>query len=364
MPNHVLHYDTQLAVEPAAGEQLIGINQHCLIMQSFRGSFALNYAYGAMLIFWMMGLPGFLLSVAFPWMPPYGYDDGVKIETLSQLLAGLDFSEVNYFGYFLMAFLLGGMPLMLSIGMARLALYSVANTHSPIRFNRKDQIISSISNGKAFETPWKDIRAYPQTHNMLLPSAVVSRRGTLTLMNANEEVIAQIHESPYAEGFDGHELFEGSESLWEYIRIYMLEGPEGLPVPKEIFKSWDLRPQYSIPHNEILKHHLPWPIIKLPHASGYAKFFLFITWPIRIFLFIPSLLAEWLWRIMCLRVLPKGKANPELFKQGCGDDLITTAMARSVSKPPHAEMFELPYLEVIKRLEEKEKEVHPPTFTG
>jgi hypothetical protein len=59
--------------------------------------------------------------------------------------------------------------------------------------------------------------------------------------------------------------------FWEYIRRFMEDGPEGLPMPN--MSIW-----HPIPHQQILKAHLPFPIIKTKHK---------VLWPIWIFAFFP-----------------------------------------------------------------------------
>ncbi|HIO96764.1 MAG TPA: hypothetical protein EYG71_02425 [Leucothrix sp.] len=347
--SQTLYPDIHLEVKPTADEQFMGINTTCLIFQSYHGGLSLMYASGSMLFFWLMGLPWFLFILIEPWLPPYGYNEDGSVATFLGSLGNLSLG--GFLAYLLFVLIMGGMSLMLTIGMARLALHNVATKYSPIRFNRKTQMVSSVYMSKVYETSWKDITATTHSKIAISQSYIPRTRIVLTLKNKDGDIIGQIEGNKNAENIIDHQIFDGGESLWEYIRIFMTEGPEVLPVPVVWFKFWDLQPQYSYPFKEAVEHHWPWPIIRHPNVPGSAKFFLILFWPYRVVTFLPFLLVEWLWRKMCLKVLPKGRANPALFLKDCDEVLMTGAMVKKVGKHKYDEMWELPYLEAKKRLE-------------
>ena len=72
--------NTRFGVPPEINEELLGISDDCLMVQSEHIKLGLNFGFGAVLTFLFMRLLAFLFAVTAPWMPPYGYrDDGTEI---------------------------------------------------------------------------------------------------------------------------------------------------------------------------------------------------------------------------------------------------------------------------------------------
>ena len=62
--------NTRFNYPPVLEDQLLGINDNCLMLQHRGIKLGLNYAFGGVLVFLFMGIPFFLSFIAQPWLPP------------------------------------------------------------------------------------------------------------------------------------------------------------------------------------------------------------------------------------------------------------------------------------------------------
>ena len=323
--NPKVRFNTQATIDI----QFLAMSDDCLMIQRSGIQLALNYAFGGVLAFLFLGLPAFLMTIIAPWLPPYGYtDDGVKIETLSQLLNGYDITQFNFLGYFLFVFVLGGFFILISLGYALFCRSVVTKKNSPLVFNRKSQNVSAIVHKKDVSIPWSEISGDIRTRTLLGPAMIPGVRDVIE--------------------FDHLTSIDGGEKVWEYLSIFMEEGPQVLSVP--VYKSdmWDHQSLYSRTFKQAVKHHWFWPIEKNPLLG---KIISYVIWPIRVVMFIPFVVTDWYWRRMCLKSYEKSNCFPDqrFAACGCGDEKITGDMATKLYKGKTDDNG-INYLELKRRL--------------
>jgi len=181
----------------------------------------------------------------------------------------------------------------------------VWRTHVPMRFSRKTKEVYFY---------WKGV-VYIQEWDSLVASLNV--RSGLTGVGApiRDPQIQVYFFGGGPPGFSvallgtdrrGLPVDQKAAAFWEYIRRFMEDGPEGLPMP-------NMEPSNPLPYDQILKAHLPFPIIKTKHK---------VLWPIWIFAFFP------------IRVL--------WFFIGYPTDLLYYHLAKRLQTPPFPALMEEP----------------------
>ena len=347
-----LNHKSKLRVKPIMDQQLIGISDDCLIVQHFNINLALTMGWGGAMMFWFIGFPIFLATIAFPWIPPYGYNEDGTIRTLSDVLNG--FFSAGLIVYILVILIMGGTALAITLGFSYYNLRTLKKSLSPITFNRKTQMVSMYSQGKKEEVEWSKLSC--SLVNVNYASGYVMHQSmVLQLNNVTQSGIkVRIEASLLAEALDDEE-HEGAEGNWEYIRQYMEQGPEHLtlaPAPVIGLNHLDKQPMYSYNIQDSLQGNWFWPILKIKDRSKIRIFFTYLYWPIKVAFFIPNLLTDWLWRKMCLRTLKDSKATPQYSLKNCGKQLLTTNDAETVSTVEEASTgTNLTYTEIKKRLQ-------------
>ena len=318
--------NTRFNVPPEINEELLGISDDCLMVQSEHIKLGLNFGFGAVLTFLFMGLPAFLFAVIAPWMPPYGYyDDGTEIISFVENISSYPIGGfVVYFVVYV--FLGGGFFILMTYGFARLARTNASKRFSPITFNRQAQTVSAVFQKKEATIPWSEVKGVQYLRRTAGASATAMHRDVIELEQLG--------------------MMEGDESLWEYISIFMNEGPNRLSIRPYMSDAWDHEPLYSRTFKQARHHHRIWPIIT---NEGLHPITSYIIWPFKVVLYFPFLLTEWFWRRMMLRANKKSINFPATRFKNCTGTRITGQMATQVAEG-RDERYGINYLEVKRRL--------------
>ena len=312
--------NTRFNVPPEINEELLGISDTCLMVQSEHIKLGLNFGFGAVLTFLFMGLPAFSYIMIFPWLPPYGYNADGSVATFNDIILSF-----NYILYILVVIIGGGFFILMTYGFARLARTNASKRFSPITFNRHNQTVSAVFQKKEATIPWQEVKGVQYLRRTVGASALMHR-----------DVIELEHLG----------MMEGDESLWEYICIFMNEGPNRLSVRPYMSDAWDHEPLYSRTFKQAKHHHRIWPIITNPGLHPITSY---VIWPFKVVLFIPFLLTEWFWRRMMLRANKKSINFPETRFKDCAGQRITGQMATQVATG-REEVNGINYLDLKQRL--------------
>ncbi len=353
-----VNHKSRLQVKPRIDHQLLGLSDDCLIIQHFNINLSLSMGWGGALFFWLVGLPAFIFTFIFPWLPPYGYLEDGSIATLADRISGF-----KWFAYILVILIMGGTALAITLGFSYFNLRLVKKSFSPVTFNRKTQMVSIYANGEKEEVEWTRLSA---TIAQVIYSSgyVMHQSKVLRLHNLskNPKIKAQIEGSLFFEELDDKE-HSGAEANWEYIRQFMQQGPENLMIPNLPIigiDHLDKQAMYSYNVKDSLKGHWFWPIFKEKNQHGVTLFFTLIFWPIKVAFFIPNLLTDWLWRRMCLRALKDSKATPLHSLKSCGNKMLTANDAEKVITVEEASATkDLSYAVIKKRLNKTESVQQP-----
>ena len=350
-----VNHKSRLQVKPRIDHQLLGISDDCLIIQHFNINLSLSMGWGGALFFWVIGLPMALFLAIAPWMPPYGYRDGIAITSFIEKISGASLTGILVYFLFYVV-IMGGTMIAITLGFSYFNLRLVKQSFSPVTFNRKTQTVSIAANGVKEEIEWERLSA---TIAQVVYSSgyVMHQSKVLRLHNLSKipRIKIQIEGSLFVEELDDEE-HSGAEANWEYIRQFMQQGPENLMIPNLPIigiDHLDKQPMYSYNVKGSLKGHWFWPIFKEKNQHGVTLFFTLLFWPIKVIFFIPNLLSDWLWRRMCLRTLKDSKATPRHSLKKCGNNMLTANDAEKVISVEEASATkDLSYGEVKRRLQE------------
>lgn len=325
MPKTTISPSTRFNVPPEINEELLTISDTCLMVQSEHIKLGLNFGFGAVLTFLFMGLPAFLFAVIAPWMPPYGYRNGVEITTFIEKISGVSVEGLLAYLFFYVL-LGGGFFIFMTYGFARLARTNASKRFSPITFNRQTQMVSAVFHKKETTIPWRQVKGTQYQRRTAGASLTIMHRDVIELEHLG--------------------MMEGDESLWEYICIFMHEGPGRLHIRPYMSDAWDHEPLYSRTFVQARHHHRIWPIVTNP---GLHPLFSYTLWPFKVVLYIPFLLTEGFWRWMMLRASKKSINFPEYRFQHCNGQKVTGKTATRVARD-REEINGINYLEIKRRL--------------
>lgn len=213
-------------------------------------------------------------------------------------------------GYWLFAGepLLGaGMGLLIAGGFSPVILgfiYSWRN-EVPMRFNRNTRKVYFQHRGRLYTSDWDSIRAYLKVQH-----GVVYGGGRVRDPQVNIEFEGQRGKSGtvllMATGSLTLPEQTAAASLWEYIRLYMEEGPEILPKPK-IQRRYDALAQMRRDLN-------PFPIRSNPHRLWLTE--LLILFPVRVLWFSVTYPTEIIYRSIADRLKLVTPLLPEMEEAG------------------------------------------------
>jgi len=316
MIDHLTKFD----VKPSIDVQLLGINKNYLILQQPGLRLRLGFGWIGSWLFWVLGLPMLIYLFVAPWLPPYGYRDGVEIASFSEKISGYPIIETVAQLFFSM--ILGAPGIVMSLGFAFINLKRLKTDYPPIVFDRKSKIITIGTNTKSVSVNWSDVDVSIRT--VFYASGFVPHQmKVLCLSNLGENTL--IEGGIVADSLDG-KAHDSVEATWEYIRQFMVDGPDALNVPALKFEglsNLDKQPLYSYSFPESVSNHWFWPIFKELDRHPFTIILTLLFWPMKVLFFIPNILADWLWRKISLSVLSASSNTPYyLFSKY--DELITS----------------------------------------
>ena len=315
---------TRFNVKPRIDAQLLGLSDECLILHHFSLRLGLTFGWVSTWLFWVLGLPTLVYLIVAPWLPPYGYRDGIEITSFYEKITGYPIIEI--FGNFLFSIILGGIFIGILLGFGYAHLRRSAKNYSPIIFDRKSNIVYTYCDGSRQEVGWSDLRV--SFRNAYYTSGFVpSRREVVYLDNLGEHTL--IEEGLPAKGLDD-EVHTSAEAIWEFIRHFMNEGPEALKVPINSFSGFDnlyQQPFYSYAFMESVAAHWFWPLFRTKDRHAVTIFFTLFCWPLKVLFFVPNILTDWLWRKISLSKFRDSPATPNSFLRQC-EGLITSTDAK------------------------------------
>jgi hypothetical protein len=195
-----------LKIEPAADRNVERITDCCLDASSKMSHFlGKGRGGGAWWMIWM-GMMTVVLGI------PMSFYDGNLVKGIPTFLG-------------LCAVGIGG------FGLSLLFPIHVWKTHYPIRFSRKTRKVYSHFNNKIYIEDWDTIRVYLQTKLDFNAMGAPSQTPQINIEFHNED--GSVAENSVI-GVDksGLHYDEQAAAFWEYIRRFMEEGPENLPLPK------------------------------------------------------------------------------------------------------------------------------------
>jgi hypothetical protein len=122
-------------------------------------------------------------------------------------------------------------PCTIGFGLSLLFPIHVWKTHYPIRFSRKTRKVYCHFNNKIYIEDWDTIRVYLQTKLDFNAMGAPSQTPQINIEFHNED--GSVAENSVI-GVDkgGLHYDEQAAAFWEYIRRFMEEGPQDLPLPE------------------------------------------------------------------------------------------------------------------------------------
>lgn len=246
-----------LGVEPAADNNVEAVGPCCLDVNTRSAGFAK----GRFQLLWWLIWAYFALFLLLLGLP-------VLANVLSgdQLGYGINFSEHG------VALVIASTLLLPTIAGY---VYVWRNRH-PIRFNRETRSVTfHYKWGITYTEPWEKLTAYLYLQRVADPEAIRKHEGQVRLefnrADGNSTQAVLMGTDTY-----GATDYERAAQLWEYIRVYMEEGPEALPSPeKEPRRGWGW--------GRWIKHHSPFPMF--PSRSFWRLIIEPVAFPARVLLF-------------------------------------------------------------------------------
>ncbi len=175
-------------------------------------------------------------------------------------------------------------------GLSLLPPLYIWRTHLPMRFNRKTRKVYFHHRGQVYITDWDNIRAYLSVQSSPVPYAGRARDPQVNiefpLENGRYFTVPLVasRETPTT-------LHEMSARLWEYIRLYMEEGPEALPLRIN---------QLEMNLSEWYHFHSPFPLFR--RRTFFGILLEPVAFPIRLYLFLVNLPTDILYQLITRRI--------------------------------------------------------------
>ncbi|WP_158685918.1 hypothetical protein [Achromobacter spanius] len=270
-------------VQPAIGDQLVSIDNAYLRIRNpwTVGSASSGKLYAAGLVVTVSGLTGYLLAV---------------------------FVEYAVMEYSLILCLL--LPVFFFVLMLALSVRFI-KTRSDIIFSRFDQRVSYSDRGRVISGTWNAVIAGMLSKPEFTGTGVLVTYSLIMKMpveSVNPEMTAKRPESLFVstesnEPADPNVLHVAQ--VWEFIRLFMDEGPNKLPNPAE--SNWWLAPEHRIylTPAEAWRHYVPWRNGQPNETQGKSNWLLPL-WLV----FLPyNMFCALCWYLAC-RVLNVRAAEP------------------------------------------------------
>lgn len=151
----------------------------------------------------------------------------------------------------------------------------VWRTHHPMRFDRKERKVTLYHRGTTYVEPWDGITAYLYALRQTTPKGANDTEAQVRIefrrADGSKMPVMLLGTDTYRGRY-----YDKAARLWEYIRVYMEEGPEALPEPdKEPERDWGWR--------QWVQHHSPFPLF--PRKSVWSAILQPMAFPLRVLLF-------------------------------------------------------------------------------
>ncbi|SAK76032.1 hypothetical protein AWB80_04417 [Caballeronia pedi] len=244
-------------VKPQIGEQFVAISQQCLEVQSVMSGSGVTLArMWSVLTFYFTLFVGYALVRDF--VDPIRQADPAS---LPFLLADVAMLTIDCF---------------LIFAFKRL---------SNIVFNRHTQRVYGMLGKNLWQVDWKDIQATTET-DLGVYGAVTHPRLQLNLKRVNKwgklETATQVFRLAPHNNTD-------IISVWEYVRTFMEEGPDLLPIPTK--RDWFQTADHKISFTpmEAWRHYAPWPLVE--PTDDFERTAKVRFWPIWTFFSFPYCMA-------------------------------------------------------------------------
>ena len=117
--------------------------------------------------------------------------------------------------------------------------------------------------------------------------------------------------------------------VWEYVRTFMAEGPDNLPIPTE--PNWWLLPYHRVvlSPSEAWRHYVPWRTGELGERQGKKNWLL----PLWAVLFPLTLSVSLCWWLLCTVLRIHAPVTPPEALAGEAGPLVTVDMASNGMRP-------------------------------
>ena len=229
-------------------------------------------------------------------------------------------------------FLIAGTALFLAVNLRRLRM-------SHIYFNRHTQRVYAKEGHHLYEADWHGVQATPNSF------VDASNVGAVTRFRL-EMLIPSVHPLPprrfwqkrLPPGMLWFRIMSNAQTdprieyvaqVWEYIRVFMAHGPEGLPIPAE--PNWWMLPLHKVVLTplEAWRHYVPWRTGEAGEHQG-KKSWLLPFWAV-LFPLTMSVSLCW-WVVCCIFGICPSAPPPEAL-EGETRPLVTVEMTCKGIRP-------------------------------
>jgi len=278
-----VNYQSRFNSKPTLDHQLLNINN---IFLDIKGYLAESHL--------AMGWIGIWITIVF-FIPAIIYLDYGLISTIISSQNNIDWNNVSYTPMLLIS-LANIAFLALGFGWSWWNIKDLKKT-SPIRFNRETQKVQAIIMGHLCEADWQNIKAgfavQRMAYGYVVETRDVVRFYLKSTKNPGKEFAAVIQTSNSLESD-----FDGCKMVWEYLRHFMFEGPDQLPIiPANKSERVGQFQQASYTPKQALERRWFWPIYSANDTKD-DKIANTLFWPIKVVLFVPNLLTDMIWHWM------------------------------------------------------------------
>ncbi|MDH0681236.1 DUF6708 domain-containing protein [Achromobacter animicus] len=288
--------DPPLAVSAAADNNVMRLSENCLFMRTAFGSM-FGGRYG---ISWWATVAVLFLFVPFSVGTYVAYVHQRQYEGYG---GGVSAFFMENWDVFI------GAPV--AFAFACIWLYIPWRTQLPIIFNRRTRKVSCFVQGTWVSQHWDGLEAYIKDVTTFAAGGAPINEGVLTLafpysIQHSQRINQKLRVGITGTQDDAQAIINrgiyGAAQIWEFIRLFMREGPSALPLSSA-------RTPYSISHSsEAVRHFNPLKVLKVKHAAWLlfaVPFFIFIALPVAPMLMLGDISYMWLDRMLPRRQWPQ-----------------------------------------------------------
>ncbi|WP_321859207.1 DUF6708 domain-containing protein [Paraburkholderia tropica] len=209
--------DPPLGVEPGADNNVMKVTHDCLFMRTGRGSL---YGGRSSMSWWAVVSSVFVWAFCSSIECGYYLRDARSDDMKNSLLEDYFSSWPITIGFATVLLLAS---FWIFIGWRR---------QLPIIFNRKTGMVACHIDKQTVSCRWENMEAYIKDVTSFAANGVATNEGVLTLIFVDDEgnrLRTGITGTRDAKEAIRHRAIYGAGMVWEYIRLYMKEGPDALP---------------------------------------------------------------------------------------------------------------------------------------